>query len=539
MPRPVPLRGVIEGFYGRPWSQASRLAVLEFVAERGMNAYVYAPKSDAKHRHRWRDAYDTDELAPFEQLARHTSSLGVRFGFALSPGLDIEYGDDRDRAALVGKLAPLLDAGVGWVVLALDDIPNRPGLAGDQAELTAWLLDALHTGWSGTHLTLVPTEYVGTRPTPYLRTLARALPPTVDVMWTGPTVCSPVIRADDARAWAEALDGRRPLLWDNYPVNDGTMERSLHLGPYQGREPEVTDALDGVLCNPMLQAHASQVALATAADYLRAPDRYDPEESWSAALEAVGGARPTALRALATARADGPLLPAEQLELHALVTTVEAAADGPDWPEPVAALRDHLGAVRDARHAWDGATDDPLGDEIEPWLAQGAVESEAGLAALRLLQHIRPVARRTGDGHGKAAASDAENAMLHAFAVLFAWSAARRGQRVVFGPRFAVYPAVVQLDAEGRPGLDVDLALVEGRSAIDKLCRLALGQYQHWTRQTPGALEVSADGTAVPLAPDGWFDAPGAQVILVRDGSATTALAPPPEGPPFPDTRLG
>jgi hyaluronoglucosaminidase len=532
------LRGVIEGFYGPPWSQSSRLSVLEFVAERGMNAYVYAPKSDAKHRHRWRDVYDTDELARFEQLARHTSSLGIRFGFALSPGLDIDYRDDRDRAALVDKLAPLLDTGVGWMVLALDDIPSRPGLAGDQGELTTWLLHALHTGWPGAHLTLVPTEYVGTWPTPYLRTLARALPPAVDVMWTGPTVCSPVIRADDARAWAEALDGRRPVLWDNYPVNDTTMERSLHLGPYHGREPELTDELDGVLCNPMLQAHASQVALATAADYLRAPDSYDPEQSWSAALDAVGGTRATAFRALGTACADGPLLPAEQLEVHALVTAVEAAADGPDWPDAVSRLRDHLSAVRRARRAWEDTTDDPLGDEIEPWLAHGAVESEAGLAALRLLQHVRPVVRRAEDGSGKAAAPDAERAMLEAFTMLFAWSAARQGDRVVFGPRFAVYPAVVQLDAGGRAGLDVDLALVEGESAIDKLCRVALGLYQQWARQTPGALEVSADGTAVPLAPDGSFDAPGARSMLVREGSAVTELAPPLEGPPFPDSRL-
>ena len=75
------------------------------------------------------------------------------------------------------------------------------------------------------------------RPTPYLEALAGALPLAVDVMWTGPTVCSPTVRAADARAWATALAGRRPILWDNYPVNDGTMARSLHLGPYRGREP--------------------------------------------------------------------------------------------------------------------------------------------------------------------------------------------------------------------------------------------------------------------------------------------------------------
>src|SRR5262249_19821173 len=91
--------------------------------------------------------------------------------------------------------------------------------------------------------------------------------------------------------------GRRPILWDNFPVNDGTMERSLHLGSYLGREPELTDEVDGVLCNPMLQAHASQVALAEAADFLCAPERYDPEASWAAALRGVGGPRAPALRA--------------------------------------------------------------------------------------------------------------------------------------------------------------------------------------------------------------------------------------------------
>ncbi|HYU39135.1 MAG TPA: protein O-GlcNAcase [Acidimicrobiia bacterium] len=539
MPRPVPLRGVIEGFYGPPWSHEARVAVLEFLAERGMNAYLYAPKSDPKHRDRWRDAYDAHELARFAELAEHTNRLGVRFGFALSPGLDIDYRDEPDRGALIEKLAPLLDVGVEWIVLALDDIPNRPGLAGEQADLTGWLLDALRARRPATHMTLVPTEYVGTRPTSYLRSLAAGLPSDVDVMWTGPTVCSPVIRADDARAWTAALGGRRPVLWDNYPANDGTMERSLHLGAYRGREPELTDELGGVLCNPMLQAHASQVALATAADFLCAPERYDPEASWDAALNAVGGSRAPALRALAGVCADGPLLAPEHLEAHALVTALDDAADGPDWPDAVTALRNHLTAVRKAQRAWADAPADPLGVEIEPWLTRAAVEAEAGLASLRLIQHVRPVARQDDDGHGKVAAPNAETAMLHAFAVLFAWSAARRGEHVVFGPRFAVYPAVVQLDRDdAAPGLDMDLALVEDRSAIDRLCRLALNRYQEWTQRKPAPLKVTVDGSPLQLAPDATFHAPGGRMVLVRDATGVTALRAPAQGPPFPDSRL-
>jgi hyaluronoglucosaminidase len=531
------LRGVIEGFYGPPWSSTDRLAVIEFVAERGMNAYVYAPKSDPKHRNRWRDAYDAAEIDDFRMLVEHTEVNGTRFGFALSPGLDIDYRSDGDREALLAKLAPLLDAGVQWVVLALDDIPIRPGLAVEQAELTTWLLDALRSRRPDPHLTLVPTEYIGTRPTSYLEDLAAGLPSDVDVMWTGPTVCSPVIRAADARAWASALGGRRPLLWDNYPVNDGTMEHSLHLGPYRGREPELTDELDGVLCNPMLQPHASEVALATAADFLCAPEKYDPAASWSRAIAAVGKSRAPALQALAAACADGPLLPPEHLEANVLVTRLVDATTGPEWPEAMRAIRDHLAAAQDARRAWADAGDEPLAAELEPWLAAAAVEAEAGLAALRLIQHTYPVAHISRDGNGKALGPDAELAMVHAFAAVFSWSAARRRKHVVFGPRFAFYPAVIQLD-DGRPGLDIDLAVVEDQSAIDRLCRFALARYQAWAQRPPDPLRVTADGAPVAVATDGSFSAPGTKVVVVAVGPDASEIPTADAALPFPDARL-
>jgi len=506
VPRPVPLRGVIEGFYGPPWSFTDRRSVIEFLAARGMNAYVYAPKSDPKHRDRWRDPYDAWELADFRRLTEHAERNHTRVGFALSPGLDIEYRSARDREVVAEKLAPLLDLGVGWVVLALDDIPNRPGLAIEQAELAEWLLAELRRRHDDPHLTLVPTEYVGTRPTAYLEALAKALPPEVDVMWTGPTVCSPVVRAADAGAWAAALAGRRPILWDNYPVNDGTMVRSLHLGPYRGREPDVTDALDGVLCNPMLQAHASKVPLATAADFLSDPELYDPEPSWSRAIAAVGGSRAPALGAIAAACADGPVQPPEHLETNTLTTDFLEVADGAGWTDAVCALRDHLTAVQGAGRAWAGAGDDPLGDELEPWLADAVTEAGAGLAALRLIQQTYPVARDSGGRAGEVVGPDPELAMIHAFAVVFSWSTARRSKHVVFGPRFAFYPAVVQLE-DGSPGLDVDLAIVEGQSAIDRLCRIALARYQAWAqrpRDAPGATGGVA-GAALPF-PDARLD---------------------------------
>ena len=82
---------------------------------------------------------------------------------------------------------------MSWFLLLLDDIPMRPGLAPRQAELATWLLESLRAAVPDATLTVCPTEYVGTQPSPYLADLGAGLPADVDVMWTGPTVCSPTI----------------------------------------------------------------------------------------------------------------------------------------------------------------------------------------------------------------------------------------------------------------------------------------------------------------------------------------------------------
>jgi hypothetical protein len=114
--------------------------------------------------------------------------------------------------------------------------------------------------------------------------------------------------------------------------------------------------------------------------------------------------------------------------------------------------------------------------ELEPWLEQAGREVDAALAALRLLQQTHAIAVAGDDA--TALPPDPETAMIHAFALLFAWSAARDApRRVVLGPRFVIHPAVVQR-ADGSPALDVGLALREDASIVDRLARLALARYE-------------------------------------------------------------
>ena len=135
MGRAFAVRGIVEGFYGQPWSHSARLEAISFLAPRGLNAYVYAPKDDAKHRADWRVPYDADERVRFRELAAHAVANEARFGFAISPGLDVTYEDPADRAAILAKLEPLLAVGVPWFLLLLDDIPMQPALAPRQADL--------------------------------------------------------------------------------------------------------------------------------------------------------------------------------------------------------------------------------------------------------------------------------------------------------------------------------------------------------------------------------------------------------------------
>ena len=76
---------------------------LSFLAPRGLNAYVYAPNDDVKHRADWRGPYDGAERSQFGELATHAHDNRARFGFAISPGLDITYESPTDRTALLQR----------------------------------------------------------------------------------------------------------------------------------------------------------------------------------------------------------------------------------------------------------------------------------------------------------------------------------------------------------------------------------------------------------------------------------------------------
>jgi hypothetical protein len=112
---------------------------------------------------------------------------------------------------------------------------------------------------------------------------------------------------------------------------------------------------------------------------------------------------------------------------------------------------------------------------------------------------------------------------------------------MVFGVRFAAYPAIT-VRAPGPSVLDVSQALITGRSAIDRLCRLALHVYEAWVEADcpagPESLKVVTGNDVVEVDAKGWFRVPPAEgVLLLRSGKFVTRCSIP-DGPPLPDARL-
>ena len=78
--------GVIEGFYGDPWTQQERLGCIDALAGMGANAYVWAPKSEPRHRDAWRDHFTAGELSDFAALIARSDKVTVSIGLAETSG---------------------------------------------------------------------------------------------------------------------------------------------------------------------------------------------------------------------------------------------------------------------------------------------------------------------------------------------------------------------------------------------------------------------------------------------------------------------
>lgn len=289
------IRGFIEGFYGRVWSDEKRRKVLKLVAAKGMNSYFYAPKDDPYLRQKWRLKYDEKSLEKFSELFGFTKDIGIELFYCLSPGLDIRYSSEEDHRIIAEKFDSLYKIGVRSFGLFLDDIPD---VLTNEADIERFdsvcdahihLINSVYSKLpQGASLTVCPMIYNGKGDEEYIVSLCRGIPSAVRVFWTGKKICSPELTAGDAEFFYRQT-GKKPLYWDNFPVNDAEMYGEMHIGPYRNRDAELADFSEGIVSNVMEYPICSAIPLLTICDFLNDPENYDPEISFAEAVETITG----------------------------------------------------------------------------------------------------------------------------------------------------------------------------------------------------------------------------------------------------------
>lgn len=398
--------GVIEAFYGPPWSWAARHATLDFMGDVGLTAYLYAPKNDPLHRNRWKEPYTTFEWTEFERLAAHARAVGVDFIFGLS-AIRFQYTNAEHRAILLDRLERAKACGITSFCLLLDDLPeafDSPEDAerfGHPARAQAWFLNELLPRVPGT-LYFCPTEYHGIGTSEYLSILGETLDARVKVFWTGPKVFSDAISPADVEAVNASLR-RKVTIWDNFPVNDLDMRNHLHVEALGNRAPDLLGAVEGYFAAPGRLAAAHRVSLRTVAAYVRSPETYEPKAALvdAAHASAANEREAEALLFLADVARRNPLYYPTALH-HSLWPAIDAfwAARGepgvpdlPGRPSKTPVVPDEqplrLLAREMERHVFtlERLRDLDVRNDIAPWVAKLAGWARVLKYALGALDH--------------------------------------------------------------------------------------------------------------------------------------------------------
>ncbi len=296
-PPEAPELGIIEGFYGRPWSWQEREDAVAFMKPFGYVSYMYAPKADAFLRLRWQEPHPDANAAALARFAATCRSNGVRFGIGISPVLHNHF-DRAEQDALTRKLKFFDDIGADDVALLFDDMTGADeSLAERQIAVAHWTAE--RSGAS--RLLLCPSYYTddpvldrvfGARPRGYVEALGAGLDADIEVYWTGEEVVSRQLSVGHVARVGEMLR-RKPFLWDNYPVNDGArMSQYLHVRGFTGRHASLASHISGHGVNPAVQPVLSRIPMITLADVYAGGDAYEYSAAMRRSASRVMGEEP-------------------------------------------------------------------------------------------------------------------------------------------------------------------------------------------------------------------------------------------------------
>ena len=312
-------RGLVEGYYGYPYSLSVKKSLMRFMMRLKMNTYMYGAKSDLYHSAKWEEPYPktltkTDiEYGRMSQdmvkdLSKTSQATKVNFIWAIHPGNDF-VGQSNVVTRIMKKFSSMYDLGVRQFAIFVDDVdvPTSETDCKTNADHLTAVQKAIDAKWNKAGsapearvrpLHFVPQVYtlswVGEADRKRFFKALSAVPSDITIYTTGWDVWTVPNSKDLATMHTEL--GRPVAWWWNYPCNDNADEQIYTSDMYTNfmemravdnnarLRKELKNGL-GVVSNPMQQGMVSRIALFSVADYAWNNAKFDNMTSWKKAFK--------------------------------------------------------------------------------------------------------------------------------------------------------------------------------------------------------------------------------------------------------------
>ena len=323
-------RGIVEGYYGYPYSFAVKKELIKFFKKFKLNTYLYGAKSDPFHSGYWRKPYPT-EISKLQEkngwlsqqmikdLTDFSIESKVNFIWAIHPNsgnaVDFHTTESTDKAVsdVMGKFELMHGLGIRQFAVFLDDagwdFADVNNYRDFLTNLQNKLFDKYNRKYENATDTVLPIHYV---PHIYainfakeedLKTYFDAISQTssnIVVYTTGSGVWSSIKQEDFSTM--QNLMQRPVALWWNYPCNDNKDGRVYTADMYSTLkemglpipDKSVPSCL-GIVSNPMQQGMVSEICLFGVADYSWNTSAFDTQANWEASFPSIVGSRNASL----------------------------------------------------------------------------------------------------------------------------------------------------------------------------------------------------------------------------------------------------
>jgi len=317
-------RGVIEGYYGVPYSAEVTKDLFRFMARYKMNTYMYGAKSDPYHSQYWSEPYPESITSEEQKIGMLSSAMlkeitevahesKVNFVWAIHPGTAFTDSTDKDvNSRIMSKYEKMYDLGVRQFAVFVDDcgVPYDKEDLDYCAKRLSDLQDMVDARWNVAGAapadTVKPLHYVPQLYAYSWTTRENAqkffaslsgTPSKIKIYITGRAVWTVPNNYDISLV--NGFLGREVSWWWNYPCNDNDMTKLFTMDVYSNFKDErhidnlarlePIENIKTLIINPMQQGEVSKITLFSVADYSWNIGAFNNELSWQASIPAVIG----------------------------------------------------------------------------------------------------------------------------------------------------------------------------------------------------------------------------------------------------------